>query len=112
MLDDAPHILNVCTERHMEKDEYGKPIKGSGGLTCVGLTECFCHDNSQMKQVSVNGELWTYNYHIVYEGEKIALGTKVTCTDKETGRIVGEGTVKKNAECYSSELKGRCDLWL
>ena len=33
MLDDAPHILNVCTERPMEMDEYGKPVKGSGGLT-------------------------------------------------------------------------------
>ncbi len=112
MLDEAPHILHVCTVTPLEYDEFGKPVKGSGGEEWEELTVCFCHDNTQMKQVSVNGELWTYKYHIVYEGEKIALGTKVRCTDGKNGNTIAEGTVTKNAECYGSELKGRCDLWL
>lgn len=112
MLDEAPHTLQVCTVKPIEVDEYGRPVKGSGGETWEDVAECFCHDNTQMKQVSVNGELWTYQYHIVYEGTKIALDTKLRCIDKETGETVGEGKVTKNAQCYSSEFKGRCDLWL
>ena len=112
MLDEAPHILHTCAVLPLETDEFGKPVKGTGGGTWTEAGECFCHDNTQMKQVSVNGELWTYQFHIVYEGSKIALGTKVRCTDKQTGNVIGEGVVTKNAECYSQEFKGRCDLWL
>lgn len=112
MLDEAPHRLQVCTVKPPEVDEYGKPVKGSGGEAWEDAGDCFCHDNTQMKQVSVNGELWTYQYHVVYEGDKIPLGTKVRCTDRLTGSVVGEGSVTKNAECYSSDFKGRCDLWL
>ena len=32
--------------------------------------------------------------------------------DKETEEVIGEGKIIKNAECYSEELKGRCDIWL
>ena len=52
-----------------------------------------------------------YNYHVVYEGKKIVLGSHIRCLDAE-GNTVGEGDVKKNAECYSEEFKGRCDIWV
>lgn len=112
MLDEAPHTLSVCTKVPLEHDASGKPVKGTGGESWGDHAECFCHDNSQMQQVSVNGQLWAYSYHVVYEGEPIALGTKVRCTDKATGEKVGEGTVKKVARCHSFEFKGRTDLWL
>ena len=105
MLDEAPHILMVRTVIPPDNDEYGRPIPGTGGESWNEFTECFCHDNSQQQEVSVNGKLW-------YEGKKIALDTKVRCLDKETKEVVGEGKVIKNAECYSEELKGRCDIWV
>ena len=112
MLDEAPHILQVRTVTPPEDDEYGRPIPGTGGESWNDLAECFCHDNSQMQEVSVNGKLWVYSYHVVYEGAKLALDTMVKCLDKETQKVVGDGKVIKNAECYSEELKGRCDIWL
>ncbi len=112
MLNEAPHILEVRTDAQIEYDELGKPIKGEGSETWSEYAECFCHDNTQMQQVSVNGQLWTYAYHVVYEGDHIALGTRVRCTDKETGKVIGEGTVIKAARCFSFDFEGRTDLWL
>ena len=112
MLDEAPHILTVCSEKPLDYDIFGKPIKGSGGESWNQHAECFCHDNSQMEQISVNGELWTYAYHVVYEGDMVALGTKVQCTDKSSGELIGHGVVRKIARCHSIEFQGRTDLWL
>lgn len=112
MLDEAPHILRVRTVTPPDHDGYGRPIPGTGGESWNDLTECFCHDNSQAREVSVNGKLWVYSYHVVYEGTKLDLGTMVRCVDKSTGEVVGEGEVLRNAECYSEELRGRCDIWL
>lgn len=119
MLDEAPHILQVRTLTDPIYDEYGRQLTESKEIW-RNVAECFCHDNTQMKQVSVDGELWTYSYHIVYEGQKIELGTKVRCiiadgccqccSDEED--IVGEGEVKKRAACYSSEFVGRHDIWI
>ena len=71
---------------------------------------------TSLQNVSVttipNNRKWVYSYHVVYEGKKLALDTKVRCWDKETQEVIGEGKVIKNAECYSEELKGRCDIWL
>lgn len=112
MMEEAPHKLLVRTVRPLLNDEFGRPIPGMGGESWDELTECFCHDNSQVKEVSINGQLWVYSYHVVYEGAKIGLGAKVRCIDKSTGTLVGEGDVSKNAECYSEDFKGRCDIWL
>jgi hypothetical protein len=112
MLEEAPHLMQVCEVTPLQYDEYGKPVAGSGGESWGGAAECFCHDNTQMKQVSVNGELWTYAFHVVYEGDRLAPGTKVRCVSREDSTVIGEGTVKKSTGCYSQEFKGRCDLWL
>lgn len=111
MLESAPHKLQLLVIVPEQNDEYNQPIPGTGGESWQDVTDCFCHDNSQQKEVSVNGERWVYNYHVVYEGDKIALGSHVRCLDAG-GKIVGEGDVKKNAECYSEELEGRCDIWV
>ena len=109
MLDEAPHILTV-REVTEELNEYGDVSSEVERWDVV--TECFCHDNSQMQQVTVNGKLWTYSYHVVYEGSKIPLGKMVRCVSGCGCHEVGRGIVRKNAECYSQGLKGRCDLWL
>ena len=112
MLDEAPHILQVRTVTPPENDEYGRPIPGTGGEQWDNLTECFCHDNHQHEQRSINGRLWDYSYHVVYEGEKIALDTMVRFVSVKTGKVVGQGKVIDSAECYTEELEGRCDIWL
>ncbi|MCH4242250.1 MAG: hypothetical protein LKF81_10190 [Prevotella sp.] len=110
MMECAPHTLMKETVSKPQYDQYGRQVS-EGEKTWMEVCKCFCHDNSQMKQVAVNGELWTYSYHVVYEGAKIPLNTHVKCVDSE-GNVIGEGNVKKNAECYSDELKGMCDIWL
>ena len=110
MLDEAPHILKCRVTQPVVYDDLGRQVSDIvENWKVVG--DCFCHDNSQMKQVSINGELWTYSFHVVYEGEKIALGSRVRCVDS-SGNVVGEGDVRKHAMCYSRDLGGRCDLWL
>ena len=111
MLESAPHKLQLLVITPEKNDEYNRPIPGTGSERWEEVTICFCHDNSQQKEESVNGKLWVYNYHVVYEGDKIALGSHVRCLDAE-GNTVGEGDVKKNAECHSEELEGRCDIWI
>ena len=111
MLETAPHKLQIQVITPEENDGYNRPIPGTDGESWQDVTDCFCHDNSQQKEVSVNGERWVYNYHVVYEGKKIVLGSHIRCLDAE-GNTVGEGDVKKNAECYSEEFKGRCDIWV
>lgn len=114
MLDEAPHILQARTLTEPTYDAFGRQLTDSEEIWS-DVAECFCHDNTQMKQVSVNGELWTYSYHIVYEGDVISLGTKVRCVAREESgidEVVGEGEVKKRAACYSAEFAGRHDIWI
>lgn len=111
MLEETPHKLQMQVITPEENDEYGRLVSGTGGESWQDVADCFCHDNSQQKEVSVNGKRWVYNYHVVYEGNKIPLGSCVRCLDSDDN-TVGEGEVKKNAECYSEEFKGRCDIWI
>ena len=70
MLEEHPHKLQLQVITPEENDEYNRPIPETGGEYWQDVTDCFCHDNSQQKEVSVNGERWVYNYHVVYEGKK------------------------------------------
>lgn len=91
----SPHTIQkkVITGATIEK---GNPIKGSESWINVG--KCRCDDNSQQKQISVNGVLIIYNYHVVHEGERIDVGTEVQCLD-ENGNIRGSGIVVKTGKC-------------
>ncbi len=111
MLEAAPHKLQILVVTPERNDEYGRPIPGTGNKEWQDGPKCFCHDNSQNKEISVNGKAWVYSYHVVYEGSKIPLDTKVRCLGLDNS-VIGEGLVIKNAECYSEELKGRCDIWI
>ena len=83
MLEEHPHKLQLQVITPEENDEYNRPIPETGGEYWQDVTDCFCHDNSQQKEVSVNGERWVYNYHVVYEGKKIILGSHIRCLDTE-----------------------------
>lgn len=111
MLVAAPHTLMVRIVTAPGRDDAGRIEQGTSEETWTCLCGCFCHDNSQQREVSVNGRLWVYAYHVVYEGDKVALGTRVRCLDAD-GATVGEGEVIKNARCWAEGLEGRCDLWL
>lgn len=110
MMDEAPHKLYARNIAEPVRDAYGRQVS-ENRISWDYITDCFCHDNSQTREVTVNGKLWVYSYHIVYEGEKIPLGTYIKCLNVR-GDVVGEGEVVKNAECYSADLAGRCDLWV
>lgn len=111
MLEETPHILQLQVLGSPTVNEYGDEDDSSVSEEWNCYACCFCHDNNQQKQVSVNGELWTYNYHVVYEGDKIALGTMVRCLDDD-GNVIGQGKILKCNRCYSDDFDGRCDLWI
>lgn len=110
MLDESPHKLQVRIIDEPVLDEFGQQV-GESSERWETVANCFCHDNSQMRQVLVNGVLWTYSYHVVYEGEKIPLDTKIRCVDG-CCNVVGMGHVKKNAKCYGADFPNRCDIWV
>lgn len=112
MLDEAPHILRKKIIINPDNDELGRPIPGTGKEDWIDVAECFCHDNSQMEKISVNGRMIDFSFHVVYDGEVILPDTDVECIDKISTRIVGCGKVIKKATCYSDEFKDRQDIWL
>lgn len=112
MLEETPHILQARTLTEPTYDVFGRQLTDSEEVW-RDIAACFCHDNSQTKQVSINGELWTYAYHIVYEGDAVALGTKVRCLSRDGEEsLIGEGEVRKLASCYSEDFDGRKDIWI
>lgn len=91
----APHRLMVKVVSGPSFDEDMNPIPPKEDWKDFG--SCRCDDNGVMKQISVNGVMYDYNYHVVYEGERIKAGTEVKVFDG--GEIRAEGTVVKSAKC-------------
>lgn len=48
----APHILQVKVITPMAKDEFGRPIPGTGGEYWQEVCKCRCDDVSAEKKVS------------------------------------------------------------
>ena len=42
----APHILQVKVITPMDKDEFGRPIPGTGGESWQEVCKCRCDDNT------------------------------------------------------------------
>ena len=91
----SPHRLQKFVVLDDLIDDDGNPIDSLQEWEDVGT--CRCDDNGVMKQVSVNGKLFDYHYHIVYEGEKIPTDTLIKVLDK--GQLRAEGKVIKSAKC-------------
>lgn len=93
----APHILKAKVYNEPEYDENGNPIIVDND-EWEEIGRCRCDDNGQMKQVSVNGSMVDFSYHIVYEGKDVLPGKEVIVLDKN-GKARGAGKVIKIARC-------------
>ena len=51
----APHILQVKVITPMDKDEFGRPIPGTGGESWQEVCKCRCDDNTTKEFSSDNG---------------------------------------------------------
>jgi hypothetical protein len=91
----CPHVLQILVISGAQIVD-GNPIPGSESRETIG--KCRCDDNGQHKQVSVNGILYDYSYHVVHEGAKLPIGVKVRALDKD-GNVRGEGEVVKSGKC-------------
>ena len=93
----APHILKAKVYKEPEYDENGNPIIVEND-EWEEIGRCRCDDNGQMKQVSVNGSMVDFSYHIVYEGKDVLPGKEVIAIDGD-GNARGAGKVIKIARC-------------
>ena len=84
----APHILQVKVTKPMDKDDFGRPIPGTGGESWQEVCKCRCDDVSAEKKVSINGVLYDFKYKVVFDKP-----TKVV-----DGSIRGEGIAKSPLE--------------
>lgn len=76
----------------MDRDEFGRPIPGTGGERWDDVCMCRCDDNSTKEFKSENGEVYRPNFHIVCEKQTtIKAGDEVRCMEGKNTR--GEGLV-------------------
>ena len=54
----APHILQVKVITPMAKDEFGRPIPGTGGESWQEVCKCRCDDNTTKEFSSDNGSVY------------------------------------------------------
>ena len=102
----APHILQVKVITEMERDEFGRPIPGTGGESWQEVCKCRCDDNTTKEFKSANGEVYRPNYHVVCD-KRITVkdGDEVRCMDGENVRGQGVAyTVKSTYYFKYSEL--------
>ena len=101
----APHILQVKVITPMDKDEFGRPIPGTGGESWQEVCKCRCDDVSAEKKVSINGALYDFKYKVVFDKpSKVEAGADVLCPGLlRRGRVVaaagehgelGEGVIR------------------
>ena len=102
----APHILQVKVITEMERDEFGRPIPGTGGEDWQEVCKCRCDDNSTKEFTSVNGEVYRANYHVVCEKRiSVKEGDEVRCIDGDNVRGLGEVYMVKCTNYFNySEL--------
>ena len=101
----SPHILQIKPKAVVTFDKDRNPIVSANDWVEIG--QCRCDDNGEMKEVSVNGKVFTPSYHVVYEGEKISPYTEVRCLEGEEVR--GEGKVLKSTKCNRLNY---AELWM
>lgn len=104
----APHILQVKVTAPMEKDEFGRPIPGTGGEEWQDVCKCRCDDNSTKEFTSENGQMYRPNYHVVCERNiTVKAGDDVRCMNGDVVRGSGEVYMVKN-----TNYLGYSELWM
>ena len=102
----APHILQVKVITPMAKDEFGRPIPGTGGEYWQEVGKCRCDDNTTKEFSSDNGSVYRPNYHVVCEKRiTVKAGDEVRCMDGDGVRGQGEVYTVKSTNYFNySEL--------
>lgn len=95
----APHKLMKKVLLPPERDEFGRPIKGTGGDSWVFVCNCRCDDISAEKKVTVNGAVYDFKYKVVFpkDVDTISAGDEVRCLRADDS-IRGEGIAKSPLE--------------
>ena len=92
----------------MEKDEFGRPIPGTGGECWQDVCKCRCDDNTTKEFTSDNGSVYCPNYHVVCEKRiTVKAGDEVRCMDGDNLRGQGEVYTVKNTNYF-----GYSELWM
>lgn len=104
----APHILQIKVISPMDKDEFGRPIPGTGGEGWQDVCKCRCDDNTTKEFSSDNGAVYRPAYHVVCEKRiTVKAGYEVRCMDGEAVRGQGEVYTVKNINYFNNS-----ELWM
>lgn len=91
-----------------ERDEYNRPIPGTGGEGWEEVCKCRCDDNTTKEFSSDNGEVYRPNYHVVCERVSgIKAGDYVRCMDGDVVRGQGEVYMVKD-----TNYLGYSEIWM
>ena len=100
----APHILQVKVITPMDKDEFGRPIPGTGGESWQEVCKCRCDDVSAEKKVSINGALYDFKYKVVFDKpSKVEAGAEIRCLNVD-GSIRADRAKETIASGYQSQV--------
>lgn len=104
----APHILLKRTAIPPEKDEYNRPIPGTGSEAWEEICKCRCDDNTTVGFSSDNGEVYRPKYHVVCgRATGIKAGDHVRCMAGNAVRGQGEVYMVKATNCL-----GYSEFWM
>lgn len=104
----GPHILQVKVIAEMERDEFDRPIPGTGGGSWQEVCRCRCDDNATKEFKSENGSVYRPNYHVVCEKRiSVKAGDEVRCMDGEDVRGQGVAYMVKSANYFDYS-----EIWL
>lgn len=104
----SPHRLQLKVITPPDRDEYNRPIPGTGGEDWEDVCRCRCDDNTTKQFTSDNGDLYRPDFHVVCE-RNICLkaGDYVRCIDGDKVRGEGEVYMVKN-----TNYLGYSELWM
>ena len=104
----SPHILQLKVITPPDRDEYNRPIPGTGGESWQDVCPCRCDDNTTKEFTSDNGEVYRPDYHVVC-GQNISVkaGDYVRCMAGDEVRGEGEVYMVKN-----TNYLGYSELWM
>lgn len=92
----------------MEKDEFGRPIPGTGGESWEDVCMCRCDDNSTQEFTSENGSVYRPSFHIVCESHaSVKAGDEVRCKHGEEVRGIGMVYMVKSINFF-----GYSEIWV
>lgn len=103
-----PHTLQIRQITGLERDDYGRPVSGTGSESWYDVCQCRCDDNTTNKLTSDNVEAYVPQYHIVCEEVTgVKAGDYVRCMDGGNVRCEGEVYMVKR-----TNYLGYSEVWI